>query len=101
MPGPLLDKEKTYVWAKQILILFSLFDKLLEFLGPFLTAKSHPEKVKVLFPCYPITMPYAFEERAIDQNFMETPMRVFRSAPTPQNKGYLAWLDKVQSQRKE
>lgn len=54
---PLLDKEKTYVWVKQVLISFSLTDKLFVFLGTFLTIKSQPKKVKGFFPCYPITMP--------------------------------------------
>lgn len=101
MPEPLLAKEKISVWVKHVLILFSLSDKILAFLGQFPSFKSHPGKVKCFFPCYPITMPYASEERALDLNFMETPMRVFRSAHPPQNKDYLAWLDKVQSKRKE
>lgn len=35
VPEPPLDKEKTFVWVKHVLILFSFSDKLLVFLGPF------------------------------------------------------------------
>lgn len=40
-------------------------------------------------------MPLVFEERSLDLSFMETPTRVFRSAPLTQSKYYLAWLNKV------
>lgn len=86
IPEPSTAKEKITIWQKQILIPFSLSNKLLAFLGPFLTAKSQPGKVKDLFSCYPIAMPYMFEEFSLDLIFMETPKRVFRYAPSTQNK---------------
>lgn len=87
---PLLAKEKITIWAKQLLIHFSLSDKLLAFLGMFLTAKSHPGKVINFFPCYPVAMPSAFKEHSLDLSFMKIPMCVFRSAPPSQNKEYIA-----------
>lgn len=46
-------------------------------------------------------MPSVFEEYTLDLFFMDKLARVFWFAPLAQNKEYLAWLDKVQPQRKK
>lgn len=46
-------------------------------------------------------MPSVIEEHALNMPFMDKHVRVFQSAPPNQNKDYLAWLEKVQTQRKK
>lgn len=86
IPEPPLLIEKISNWANQLLIPFSLSGKFLAFLGPYLTAKTHSGKVKNFFPSYPITMPSAFEEHALDLSFMDKLAPVFLSTPPTQSK---------------
>lgn len=44
VPEPPMAKERISIWKKQILIPFTLFGKLLAFLGPYPTAKTQTEK---------------------------------------------------------
>ncbi|KAI5422880.1 hypothetical protein KIW84_046054 [Lathyrus oleraceus] len=81
-----MDKEKISIWQKHVLTPFTAYGKLLAFLGSYLTAKSQPGKVKNLFPCYHVTMPYVFEEHSLDLSYMEAPTHVFRYASSIQNK---------------
>lgn len=101
VPEPPMAKEKISIWQKQVLIPFTLSSKLLAFLEPYTIAKSQLEKVKNFFPCYLVTTPSGFEEHCLDLSFMETPTRVFQSAPPTQSKEYLAWLNKVESKRQK
>lgn len=93
---PPLSKEKISNWVKQVLIPFSLSNKLFAFLGAYPTTKSQDGKVKNFFPSFPVTMLSAFEERSFHLSFIDKPTGVFRSAPPAPNKEYIAWLDKVQ-----
>lgn len=77
IPEPPLLKMKISNWVNQVLVPFSLSGKLLAFLGPYPTVKSHSKKVKNFFPGYPVTMPSVFKERTLDLSFMDKPARVF------------------------
>lgn len=96
VPKPPIPKEKIVARQHQVLNPFTLSGKLLAFLGPYPTAKTHAKKVKNFFSGYPINMPSTFEERSLDLSFMETHTRVFRSAPPTQSKEYLSWINKVE-----
>lgn len=70
--------------------------KLLAFHGSLANNKSSPNNVAPFFPGYKPDMPPAFDRSVLlDVRFMEAKARVFRSMPTPGNKEYLAWLNKV------
>lgn len=82
------------------MIPFVVDKKLLAFHGPLADAKSSPTKVAPFFPGYKPVMSLAFGRFvALDVRFMEAKARVFRSMPTPGNKEYLAWLNKVWRKR--
>lgn len=83
------------------MIPFSVADKLIAFLGPYPTPNSHPEIVQSFFLFFSSVAPSAFEKYALDMKFMDPFARVFRLAPAPDNKEYLAWLDNVQSQHQK
>lgn len=72
-----MAKEKISIWQNDVLIPFIAYGKLLAFLGSYPTTKSQPVKVKNLFPCYHVTMPYVFEEHSLDLSYMEAPTHVF------------------------
>lgn len=99
VPKPPMSIEKIVAWQHRVLIPFTLFSKLLAFLGPYPTAKSHTKKVENFFPGYPVTMPSAFEERSLHLSFLETPACVFRSAPPTQGKECLSWLNKAEGKK--
>lgn len=80
---------------------FSDVGKLMAFSRPYPTQKSHLERVQAFFPCSPQAALIAFEKLALDLKFMDPSVRVFQSALAPGNKDYLAWLDKMQSQRQK
>ncbi|KAI5419991.1 hypothetical protein KIW84_043963 [Lathyrus oleraceus] len=100
IPEPLSSDEKTSIWAKHVLIPYSLHNKLHAFLDTYPTKMSHAGKVSRFFPSYSVTFPFVFKKHTLDLSFMVKPARVFLSAPHAPNKEYIAWLDKVQSQRK-
>lgn len=85
------------IWQRQMLIPFIIDRKLVMFHGPLPDLKSTPRAVQGFFPSYvPATPPTFDKVGAIDIRFMDPKARVFRSMPTPSNKEYLAWLNKVQ-----
>lgn len=94
---PPQEKDKISFRKYQVLISFSISDKLLAFLGPYHTLKSCPEKGEGLFPCFLPTKHDAFKQHMLDLKFLDPYERVFRSAPTLNRKEYIAWLDRVQS----
>lgn len=54
------------------------------------------------FHSFTPSIPLTFEkDGSIDVKFMDPKARVFRSMPTPGNKEYVAWLNKVQYKRQE
>lgn len=77
IPEPSMSKEKIVAWQHQVLIPFTLSTKVVAFLGPCPTAKTHTENVKNFIPGYPVTMPLVFEERSLDLSFRETHVCVF------------------------
>lgn len=54
IPKPSIEKEKISIWKTQMLFLFVVSDKLLAFLGPYPTPKSHPKKSSkiLLLSCF-------------------------------------------------
>lgn len=89
-------------WQRQMLISFMVDRKLLAFHGPLADQKSSPKVVTTFFLGYKPAAPPAFDKSVIlDVRFMEAKSRVFRSMPTPGNKEYLAWLNKVQRKRQD
>lgn len=77
-----------------------VYKKLLAFHGPLADAKSSPTRVTPFFPGYKPIMPPTFDiSITLDVKFIEAKARVFRSMPTPGNKEYLVWLNKVQFKR--
>ncbi|XP_058771322.1 uncharacterized protein LOC131644752 [Vicia villosa] len=85
-----------------MLIPFQITDKLMDFPGPLLDLRSQPRKVIDLFPSFNITMLVAFEkQRPLDLKFMDPSVRVFHSTPSPGNKDFLAWLNKVQAKKQQ
>lgn len=99
VPKPPMSKERISIWKKYVLIPFSIYGKLMAFLGSYPPAKTHIEKAKNFFLCYLVNMPSAFEERSLDFSFMETLACVFWYAPPTQSKEYLAWLNKVKNKK--
>lgn len=84
-------------WQRQMLIPFVVDRKMFAFHGPLADQKSSPKVVAAFFPGYAPAARPAFDKSVIlDLRFMEAKARVFRSMPTPGNKEYLAWLNKVQ-----
>lgn len=80
-----------------MLIPFVINNKLVAFHGPYPDTKSKAKMVKGYFPGYTPATPPAFDkDGVIDVRFMNPKARVFRLMPTPGNKEYLAWLNKVQ-----
>lgn len=80
-----------------MLIPFVIDNKLIAFHGPFPDSKSKSKVVQGYFPGYASAVPPTFKkDGTIDVRFMDPKERVFRSMPTPGNKKYLGWLNKVQ-----
>lgn len=72
-------------------------DKLIAFHGPYPDTNTQPKNVQTHFPDFTLAIPPAFEnEGTIDVKFIDPKVRFFRSMPTPGNKEYAAWLNKVQ-----
>lgn len=83
-------------WQRQMLIPFVVVRKLLAFHGLLVDQKSSLKAVVAFFPGYKPAAPPAFDKSIVlDVRFMEAKVRVFRSMPTPGNKEYLVWLNKV------
>lgn len=97
---PSNDPSKVETWQRKMLSPFMVAEKLFSFHGPLLDERTQPKKVQKVFPCFTLVVPGAFEKDGIiDLKFMDPKARVFRSMPTPGNKEYLAWLDRVQNKR--
>lgn len=91
------NKAVVKIWQCQMLILFVVADKLITFHGSYPNAKTQPKNVQSHFPGFTPTLPPTFEkDGTIDVKFMDPKARVFSSMPTPGNKEYVAWLNKVQ-----
>lgn len=85
-----------------MLIPFVVVDKLITFHGQYPDTKTQSRNVQTHFPGFTLTIPPTFEkDGTIDVKFMDQKARVFRSMPTPGNKDYVAWLNKVQHKRQE
>lgn len=85
-----------------MLIPFVVYRKLVAFHGHLMEPKSSQKVVTAFFPGYAPAPPLAFDKSGVtDVRFMEAKARVFRSIPTPENKEYLAWLNKVQRKRQD
>lgn len=81
---------------------FVVADKLIAFHEPYLDTKTQPKNVQSHFPGFtPALSPTFGKDDIIDVNFMDPKARVFRSMPTPGNKKYVAWLNKVQCKRQD
>lgn len=89
-------------WQRLMLIPFMVDKKFLAFHRPLVDPKSSPKVVALFSPGYKPTSPPAFDKSVIlDIRFMEAKARVFRSMPTPGNKEYLAWINKVQRKHQD
>lgn len=97
IPEPHSSDEKTAIREKQVLIPYSIHNKLYAFLGPYPIKRSYVGKVSRFFPGYSTSFPSTFEECTLNLSFMVKPTCVFRSAPPTLSKEYISWLDKVQS----
>lgn len=90
------DEAVTKIWQRQMLIPFVVDKKLVTFHGPLADPKSSPKVVQGFFLGYGHAAPSSLDKaRVIDVRFMDSKAMVFRSMPTPGNKEYLAWLNKV------
>lgn len=98
IPQPVSSDEAAIkIWKHQMLIPFVVDKKLVAFHGPLAEPKSSLKVVPGFFPGYGPAAPPSFDKvGVIDVRFMDSKARVFRSMPTPSNKEYLAWLNKVQ-----
>lgn len=97
---PSNNPSKVETWQRQTLIPFMVTEKLLAFHGTLPDERMQPKKVQKVFPCFTLTVPSTFEKDGIiDLKFMDPEARVFQSIPTPDNKEYIAWLDRVQNKR--
>lgn len=97
IPQP-TSSDETVVknWQRQMLIPFVVDKKLLVFHGPLADQKPSPKAVAAFFPGYKLVAPPSFNQSVVlDVRFMEAKARVFRFMPTPGNKEFLAWLNKV------
>lgn len=103
IPQPVSSDETVIkIWQHQMLIPFVIDRKLVAFPGPLPDTESTPKVVQGFFPYYVPAAPPAFDkDGVIDVRFMDPKARVFRSMPTPGNKEYLAWLNKVQRKRQD
>lgn len=64
--------------------------------------KSSPKAVQGFIHGYGPAAPPSFDEAGIiDVRFMESKAKVFRSMPTPGNKEYLTWINKVHRKRQD
>lgn len=96
------DEAITKNWQNQMVIPFVVDKKLLAFHSPLADKKSSPKTIAPFFPGYKHVMSPAFDRSVVlDVRFMEAKARVFRSMPTPGNKEYLAWINKVQRKRQD
>lgn len=85
-----------------MLIPFVIDKKLVAFPRPFPDSKFAPKVVQGYFPSYAPAAPPSFDKYGtIDVRFMDPKVRVFRLMPTPGNKEYLSWLNKVQRKRQD
>lgn len=85
-----------------MLIPFFVDKKLVAFHGPLADPKSSPKVVQIFSPDYGHVAPPSFDKaEVIDVRFMDSKARVFRSMPTPGNKEYLAWLNKVHKKHQD
>lgn len=103
IPQPASTEEAIVnIWQRQMLIHFVVADKLIAFHGLYQDTKMQLKNVQSYFPFFTPTVPSTFEKNnSIDLKFMDPKARVFRSMPTPGNKKYVAWLNKVQNKRQE
>lgn len=96
------DEAVVKIWQCQMLITFFIDEKLVAFHGTYLDTKPQPKMVQGHFPGYTHAAPPAFEkDGTIDIRFMDPKARVFRSMPTPDNKEYIVWINKVQRKRQD
>lgn len=97
VPQPFFKDEMVVKnWRYQMLIPFTVGEKLVAFHGPLFDSRTNPSKIQAFFPCYPQAIPLAFQRDVVlDLKFMNPKRRVFRSMPSLGNKEYLAWLSKV------
>lgn len=85
-----------------MLIPLVVADKLIAFHGPYADTKTQPKNVQSHFPGFTPALPPAFEKDAtIDVKFMDPKAGVLRLMHTPDNKGYVAWLNKVQHKHQD
>lgn len=78
-----MKKEKTLIWASQILTPFSILDKIHAFLGPLPRSSLKSNKLESFFPCLSYCKPSAFEDKSFELGFMEQPHSVLSSSHTP------------------
>lgn len=72
------------------------------FPGSYPDTKMQTKNIQIHFLGFTLAIPPAFEkDGSIDVKFMDSKARVFRSMPTPGNKEYVAWLNKVQHKCQE
>lgn len=91
------DEVVVKIWQCQMLIPFVVTGKLVAFHGPYPDNQIQPKTIQTHFSSYTPSLPLAFEkDGTIDIKFMDPKARVFKSMPTPGNKEYVAWLNKVQ-----
>lgn len=83
-----------------MLIPFVFLVKLFVFHGPYPTKEKHPNTANKYFPCFYPTIPSTFQIKPIDVRFMAYNSTVFHSMHALAHAKYLAWLDKVQGQRR-
>lgn len=96
------DEVMMKIWKCQMPIPFVINRKLVAFHEPLLDPKSTPKAVQGFCPSYVPAAPPPFDKaEAINVRFMDPKAKVFRSMPTPGNKEYLAWVNKVQRKRQD
>lgn len=94
VPEPPNEEEKIKIWNSQVLIPFSIGDKLHAYLGPYQT--TFPRNASAFFPSpLPDEKILAFRD-SYNLSFLGDPPRAFRSSPPVKTNPYIEWLNKVE-----
>ena len=73
IPKPPMEKEKTIIWASQVLTPFSISGSVHAFLGHLPKSSTKPVKLNKFFPCLPYCKPRAFEDKIFELGIIDSP----------------------------
>lgn len=94
-----MEKEKTGIWASQILISFCLAGTTHAFLGPLPKSSVKPNKLKGFFTSVPYCKPQTFQDTYFELGFMEQPHLIFHSSPSIHSEPYIIWINRIEKEK--